>query len=145
MIGAMPTFGLILATGFLGSYMAKTQGLAVWTRLNQKMSAGQLPGKELTDGAIILVAGTLLVTPGVLTDFIGLMGLIPVTRSIFRKMVESFIKRRTTLNMGFGTFGASQGFSHYTQTSETSVPDPSPESIIELSGKGRSRPSRDEE
>jgi UPF0716 protein FxsA len=157
LIGAAQTFGIILATGFLGSYMAKTQGLAVWNKLNAKMAAGQMPGKELTDGAIILVSGTLLITPGILTDVVGLLGLIPLTRSLLRRAAQSILKRRTGLHMGFSTFGASQPNMGFGQSGPFSPPEAKQGSasessrgttdagpVIELSGKAKARPSRED-
>ncbi len=98
-IGALETFGIILGTGLIGSWMAKTQGLSVWRNLNQRLSTGQIPGKELLDGVIILVSGAFLLTPGVLTDIVGLLGLLPVTRAIVRKSVLSYLSARTSLEM----------------------------------------------
>jgi len=99
-IGATNTFILILITGIIGSYMAKTQGLSTWRALNKRFASGQIPGKELADGAIILVAGALLLTPGVLTDIVGFLGLIPVTRSLLRSTVMSIFKRIPTVSVG---------------------------------------------
>jgi len=99
-IGATNTFILILVTGIIGSYMAKTQGLSTWRALNERFAAGQIPGKELADGAIILVAGALLLTPGVLTDFIGFLGLLPFTRSVLRSTILSLFKRVPSVNVG---------------------------------------------
>lgn len=90
-IGALETFGIILATGLLGSFLAKTQGLATWIKLQKKLATGQIPGKELLDGAIILISAAFLLTPGVLTDIVGLLGLFPVTRSIFRKALMPWL------------------------------------------------------
>jgi len=101
-IGAGYTLLLILATGVLGSWLAKTQGLATWRALNERLASGQIPGRELMDGAIILVCGTLLLTPGVITDAIGLLGLVPVTRSAFRGALKKVFATIPTINMGFG-------------------------------------------
>ena len=67
-IGTLPTFGLIVATGLAGSALARTQGLSVWKKFQARLSEGRMPGDELIDGLIILVSGALLLTPGVLTD-----------------------------------------------------------------------------
>jgi UPF0716 protein FxsA len=108
LIGGFETFGVVVATGLLGSYMAKSQGMAVWTALNKKLSTGQVPGDELTDGAIILVSGTLLITPGVLTDVVGFLGLIPWTRALYRLALKRFLKGRSGVQMSFGGFAAQQ-------------------------------------
>lgn len=93
LIGFWPTVGIILFTGLLGGYLAKREGLAVWNRFNQKMAEAAIPGKEILDGVIILVAGALLITPGVVTDVFGFLGLLPPTRALIRKMVQKRIDR----------------------------------------------------
>ena len=81
LIGTLPTIGLIVATGFIGATLARHQGLTVLSRLRSEVGAGHLPGDALLDGALILVAGALLVTPSVLTDAVGCLLLIPPTRA----------------------------------------------------------------
>ena len=109
LIGFWPTIGLILATGFIGSLLARREGLSVWRRLNQRMAEGALPGKELLDGVIILLAGALLITPGVLTDVIGFMGLLPPTRALIRKIalkrIDRAVKRGSISVTGFRQSG----------------------------------------
>ncbi len=120
LIGFWPTIGLILATGFVGSLLARREGLSVWRRLNQRMNQGGLPGKELIDGVIILVAGALLITPGVLTDVIGFLGLLPPTRALIRTLVLKRIERavkKGTITMG----GFPQG-GPWTSPSSTTTP-----------------------
>jgi UPF0716 protein FxsA len=92
-IGFGPTIGVIIGTGLVGSVLARREGLSVWRRLNRRLAEGQLPGKEMLDGVIILVAGALLITPGVLTDALGLLGLLPPTRAVIRKIVLKRIDR----------------------------------------------------
>lgn len=132
-IGAGNTFILILVTGAIGSYMAKTQGLSTWKNLNSKMSSGQMPGKELIDGAIILVAGALLLTPGVLTDVVGFLGLIPLTRGLLRGTLLSFAKRIPSVNVGM-RFGSTFSQSTESETTVNSSDD------VTLSGQARQSP-----
>ena len=143
-IGAWNTFLLILATGLLGSWLAKSQGLATWRAMNERFNNGQIPGKELMDGAIILVCAALLLTPGVLTDAIGLAGLVPFTRSIFRNTVTSFFRTNPAIRISFGAgnaYNTHRGFGD-TQSSE---PEDSgkPRGPI-LSGSAKSRPGHDD-
>ncbi len=77
LIGFWATIALIIVTGVVGSHLARREGLSTWGRLNRRLQAGDLPGKELADGVIILVSGALLITPGILTDVIGFSGLQP--------------------------------------------------------------------
>ena len=105
LIGFWPTVGLILFTGLLGGYLAKREGLSVWRRFNARMAEAGIPGKEVLDGVIILVAGALLITPGVVTDVIGFLGLIPPTRAVIRKIIQKRIdkamKRGAITMVGF--------------------------------------------
>jgi len=108
LIGSWETVGIIVLTGVAGSYLAKREGLSAWQRLNRSLAKGGLPGKELLDGVIILVAGALLITPGILTDVVGFMGLLPPTRALIRKIIMKRVKRKLedgSLNMQFGFFG----------------------------------------
>ena len=110
LIGFGPTIGLIIATGIAGSYLARREGLNTWERLNERLQSGDLPGKELVDGVIILVAGALLVTPGVFTDVVGFIGLIPPTRALVRKaLMRRFQSKmqRGSMQVQFGIFGGS--------------------------------------
>lgn len=92
-IGFWPTIGIIVATGMAGTFLARREGLSVWRRFNERLGAGGLPGRELLDGVIILIAGALLITPGVLSDVAGLVGLIPATRGLIRRYVNRRIQR----------------------------------------------------
>jgi len=108
LIGFGPTIGLIILTGIAGSYLARREGLNTWQRLNERLSSGDLPGKELVDGIIILVAGALLVTPGVLTDVVGFMGLLSPTRALIRKVLMRRFKSKMehgSMQVQFGFFG----------------------------------------
>jgi UPF0716 protein FxsA len=110
LIGFWPTIGLIIVTGLVGSYLARREGTSTWLRLNRKLSQGGLPGNELIDGVIILVAGALLITPGVLTDVIGFIGLVPLTRTPIRNLLMKRFKRKMeegTMHVQFGGFGVS--------------------------------------
>jgi UPF0716 protein FxsA len=84
------TIAIIIITGIAGAALAKFQGLQVLNTIKADLRRGILPGDSIVDGLIILVAATLLVTPGLLTDIVGLMLLIP----FFRKPVREFVKRR---------------------------------------------------
>jgi UPF0716 protein FxsA len=143
-IGAWNTFLLILATGLLGSWLAKSQGLATWQAMNQRFGQGQIPGKELMDGASILVCAALLLTPGILTDAIGLAGLIPFTRTLFRNTLTTLFAANPAFRV---SFGAGNVYNSYRRpSSETAASDASqaqvePEPIV--SGAAKSRPTHD--
>ena len=84
-IGILQTILFIVGTGLLGTWLANTQGLTVYRRIQQELSLGRMPTDSLVDGALILLAGVLLIMPGVLTDLIGILLLIPPTRVFFRR------------------------------------------------------------
>ena len=89
-VGTAATLAIIVATGALGAYLARSQGLAVLRQMRAEMAAGRLPTESLVDGVIILLAGAVLLTPGILTDLIGFMCLVPA----FRRGVKSMLWRR---------------------------------------------------
>ena len=92
-LGLLPTLGLIMATGIIGASLAKQQGLSVFRRFQAETQAGRLPGDALLDGAIILFAGALLLTPGILTDIVGFLGLIPPARTALKRMLRASMAR----------------------------------------------------
>lgn len=92
-IGAGPTILLLIADAVLGSWLIRREGRKTWLALREKMNAGGLPAKELADGALILVGGTLLLTPGFLSDILGFFFVLPFTRPIARRMLIGFGKR----------------------------------------------------
>ena len=92
-IGFWPTMGLIILTGVMGSSLTRRQGIAVWSQFNSKLQTGALPGKEIIDGLIVLCSGALLLTPGVLTDFVGFLGLIPQSRVFIRTLIQKYISK----------------------------------------------------
>ncbi|HEX6666142.1 MAG TPA: FxsA family protein [Solirubrobacterales bacterium] len=105
-IGLWPTLALLLADAILGSMLLKHQGRSAWRRFNEALASGKFPGKEVADGALIIVGGTLLLTPGFLTDIAGLILLIPPTRALVRSGLRRFAIGRVTV---FGFPGAGRG------------------------------------
>jgi UPF0716 protein FxsA len=96
-IGFLPTVALILATGVLGASLARLQGLATWARFRRALEAGRLPGSELIEGLMILVAGAVLLTPGILTDLAGFALLVPAVRRLLVRWAEPRIRSRVTV------------------------------------------------
>jgi UPF0716 protein FxsA len=90
LIGVWPTLLLLLADAVLGSLLLRHQGRGAWRRFNQALAARRFPGKEVADGVLIVIGGTLLLTPGFLTDIVGLFFLIPPTRAIARRLLRRF-------------------------------------------------------
>jgi len=87
------TFLVVLGTGFLGTMMARRQGFKIWRKIQSKLSHGEIPGDILLDGLLLLVGGVLLITPGIITDVLGFILLIPFTRSLVRDYLKARFKR----------------------------------------------------
>ncbi len=98
-IGPLWTIGLVLGTGFVGAALARWQGLKVIMRIERRLGRGQMPADELFDGAMLLVAGCLLVTPGVLTDLVGLALLVSPVRSILRGSIKAWAARNVQIRV----------------------------------------------
>ena len=93
-IGALYTILIVVLTGILGAILTRSQGLAVLSKIRSNLQHGFLPANELFDGALILIGGLLLLTPGIITDILGLAALVPRTRHIIQKLIRSLIYRR---------------------------------------------------
>jgi UPF0716 protein FxsA len=92
-IGGWNTFAIVLITAFFGAYFVRREGANTLRDVQLKMAQGQMPGKELSEGLLLLIAGVLLVTPGFITDVVGLLFTIPITRTpIAAALVKSFLK-----------------------------------------------------
>ena len=102
-IGVVPTLILLLADAVLGSMLLKREGRSAWRRFNEALTARRFPGKEVADGVLIVIGGTLLLTPGFLTDIFGLLLLLPPTRAIARRVLKRLtIGRFAVVSMGGG-------------------------------------------
>jgi UPF0716 protein FxsA len=92
-VGVGPTIALVIFTGVLGAWLARQQGLVVLRRLRAELEAGRLPAGALIDGLLILVAGAVLLTPGLLTDALGFVLLVPPSRAVVRRIVAARFAR----------------------------------------------------
>lgn len=102
-IGLAATIGLVLLTGVVGAALARRQGLEVLWRLRGALARGEAPTEALVDGALVLVAGAVLLTPGVLTDAVGFALLIPPIRSLIKRALWSYFKNRVRIVGVWGT------------------------------------------
>lgn len=91
--GLPATLALVLGTGILGAWLAKREGLKTLTRVREEMAAGRLPAEALLDGLLILIAGAVLLTPGLLTDLTGFVLLIPASRRAIRLRIAARMRR----------------------------------------------------
>ncbi len=98
-IGVLETIALLVIVSVAGAWLLKQQGVATWRSLQATMARGEVPTKEATDGALILLGGALLLTPGFVTDAVGILLLLPPTRATvkgaFRKLFASWAVRRS--------------------------------------------------
>jgi len=108
LIGVWPTLALLLADALLGSLLLRYQGRGAWRRFNQALAERRFPGKEVADGVLIVIGGTLLLTPGFLSDIVGLFLLIPPTRAISRRLLRAVTVSRFTI-VGMPGRGAGPG------------------------------------
>ena len=92
--GTWHTIGIVLLTGLIGASLAKAQGLQVYRNLMSSLYNGELPHNYLIEGLLLLIGGALLITPGVLTDFVGFILVLPWTRSLVRERVKSQLRKR---------------------------------------------------
>lgn len=99
-IGLLWALGLAVATAIIGSILVRRAGLSVIRRIQERTREGRLPGRELSDGAAVLVAGAFLISPGFITDFFGFLLLVPAVRSMIYRKVSSRLGRRIAV---FGT------------------------------------------
>jgi UPF0716 protein FxsA len=93
-IGAWPTIALLVVESALGAWIVRRQGTSAWRAVNDALAQGRPPGRELADGALILVGGTLLLTPGFVTDVLGFFLVLPPTRALARRLLARYARRR---------------------------------------------------
>jgi UPF0716 protein FxsA len=96
-IGIWWTIGLLLLDSVAGTMLMKSQGRAAWKRFNEATGAGRIPAREVADGALIILGGAFLLTPGFITDVIGFVLLIPPTRALVRKTVVGLFAKRNPI------------------------------------------------
>ena len=135
-IGGFNTFLIVILTGIVGASLAKTQGLSILLKIQERTNQGELPGDQIIQGLMVFAGGLLLLTPGFATDILGFSLVMPGTRHLLliwvRKMVE---KAMVNGNFQFKTFNAGSrggGFYSYTSTSSHSQHNP----FEEFSTKG---------
>ncbi len=96
-IGAPRTVAIVILTGVLGALLARHQGFATLNNVKRDLNDGIIPAEQLISGAFVLAGGLLLLTPGLLTDFIGLCCLVPPTRNLMKVPLKKWLKRHFEL------------------------------------------------
>ncbi len=101
-IGVLPTLLLLAADSVIGALLLRAQGRSVWRRFTDTMAAGRVPHVELRHGVAVVFGGALLITPGFITDVVGLLLLVPPTRSLFLRLLTRWIARRLSAGVVTG-------------------------------------------
>ncbi len=96
-IGAVWTIVLLAADSLIGTLLLRTQGRAVWRRFNAALAEGRMPHREVMDGVLVIFGGAFLITPGFLTDIVGVLLLLPPTRALIRRAVVARLGRRVVI------------------------------------------------
>jgi UPF0716 protein FxsA len=96
-IGALWTILLLAADSVLGSLLLRAQGRSVWRRFNAALAEGDMPHREVLDGVLVIFGGAFLITPGFITDVVGLLLLLPPTRAVIRRVLVRRLGRRITV------------------------------------------------
>ncbi|GJQ59882.1 MAG: hypothetical protein SCALA701_26830 [Candidatus Scalindua sp.] len=92
-LGLFFTIMIVLITGIFGGFLARSQGLSIYQNIREDLERGIIPTDALLDGLFVLVAGVLLVTPGLITDIVGFLFMIPVLRNLLQKGLKKRFKR----------------------------------------------------
>nr|WP_263325449.1 FxsA family protein [Neobacillus sp. Marseille-Q6967] len=92
--GFFPTIVLIILTGVIGAYLAKKEGIQTFRRAQEQLAYGQIPGESVLDGICIIIGGTLLLTPGFVTDLLGFLLLFPPSRKPFKLLMKNILRRK---------------------------------------------------
>lgn len=111
-LGVWPTIGIVILTAWIGAKYVRQQGLATLNSVQTKMAQGQMPSDEIVTGLMLLVAGVMLVTPGFVTDFLGLSLLIPAVRQAIAGSVKSHITTNSASQQSFQFNGQGNVYEH---------------------------------
>ncbi len=106
-IGVGWTFLLLAADSVIGALLLRSQGRAVWRRFNEALATGRMPQREVQDGILVIFGGAFLITPGFLTDILGLLFLIPPTRALVRRLGMRVLRRRMEISLAAAPAGGS--------------------------------------
>ena len=116
-IGAMNTLALLIVIGMSGAYIARVQGFQVLKNIQRSLEQGVLPAEEMLNGFLILCGGLLLLTPGFLTDIVGLIFLLPFTRALLKiflkKKFQRMISRGEIITLADGGRRKKRGYEDY--------------------------------
>jgi UPF0716 protein FxsA len=104
-IGAWQTLALLLVESAFGAWLVRREGARAWTALTTALTTGRMPSRQLADAALVLVGGTLLLTPGFATDVVGFLVILPGSRVVARRWLEAVVRRRLLAGLFRGPGG----------------------------------------
>ena len=124
-IGAWWTIVLLVADSILGSWLIRREGGRAWRGLRTALETGRMPATELADAALILIGGTLMLSPGFVTDVFGILLILPFTRPVFRRVLAGIVTRRLAVVGPLASSGGSMaGSMGGTRPGQTNRPGP---------------------
>lgn len=101
-LGVGSTIFMVLFSGILGAFFVRREGFSIWFKLQKELQEGQIPSDQIFNGILLLIAGIVLVTPGLLTDLLGYILIIPFTREAVKKIIVERVKKKySTVSNGF--------------------------------------------
>jgi UPF0716 protein FxsA len=102
LVGPWWTIVLLVLDSLVGAWLIKREGGRAWQALRVALQSGRMPARELADGALILIGGTLMLSPGFVLDVAGILLILPFTRPVARRLLTSVVERRLVVAPGFG-------------------------------------------
>jgi UPF0716 protein FxsA len=112
-IGAPLTILLLAADSVIGAFLFKSQGRSVWRKFNAALAEGRVPHREVVDGVLVIFGGAFLITPGFLSDIVGVLLLVPPTRALIRRYAIRRLGRRVVSSpprRGFDVEGSARDY-----------------------------------
>ena len=109
LVGPWWTIALLVLDSVVGAWLVKREGARAWRALREALSGGRMPARELADGALVLIGGTLMLSPGFLLDVVGILLILPVTRPVARRLLTSVVERRLVTGAVGRPFGPGFG------------------------------------
>ncbi len=103
LVGPWWTILLLILDSMVGAWLIKREGSRAWRALSEALQGGRMPAKEIADGALILIGGTLMLSPGFVLDIAGILLILPFTRPVARRLLTSVVERRLVVVPGFGS------------------------------------------
>lgn len=105
LVGPWWTIVLLVLDSMVGAWLIKREGGRAWLALREALQGGRMPAREIADGALILIGGTLMLSPGFLLDLLGIVLILPFTRPVARRLLTSVVERRLVVVPGAGLGG----------------------------------------